>query len=73
MYDRYESPLITRYASVSMQQLFSAQRCAETWRRLWLALAKAEHELGLPITEEQIGCHIRYVSVGAERDAYLVR
>ena len=54
MYDRYESPLITRYASVSMQQLFSAQRRAETWRRLWLALAKAEHELGLPITEEQI-------------------
>ena len=54
MYDRYESPLITRYASVSMQQLFSAQRRAETWRRLWLALAKTEHELGLPITEEQI-------------------
>ena len=54
MYDRYESPLITRYASASMQQLFSAQRRAETWRRLWLALAKAEHELGLPITEEQI-------------------
>ena len=54
MYDRYESPLITRYTSVSMQQLFSAQRRAETWRRLWLALAKTEHELGLPITEEQI-------------------
>ena len=54
MHDRYESPLITRYASVSMQQLFSAQRRAETWRRLWLALAKTEHELGLPITEEQI-------------------
>ena len=54
MHDRYESPLITRYASVSMQQLFSAQRRAETWRWLWLALAKAEHELGLPITEEQI-------------------
>ena len=54
MYDRYESPLITRYASVSMQELFSAQRRAETWRRLWLALAKAEHQLGLPITEEQL-------------------
>ena len=54
MYDRYESPLITRYASVSMQELFSAQRRAETWRRLWLALAKTEHELGLPITEEQL-------------------
>ena len=54
MYDRYESPLITRYASVGMQELFSAQRRAETWRRLWLALAKAEHELGLPITEEQL-------------------
>ena len=54
MYDRYESPLITRYASASMQELFSAQRRAETWRRLWLALAKAEHQLGLPITEEQL-------------------
>ena len=54
MYDRYESPLITRYASVGMQELFSAQRRAETWRRLWLALATAEHDLGLPITEEQI-------------------
>ena len=54
MYDRYESPLITRSASVGMQELFSAQRRAETWRRLWLALAKAEHELGLPITEEQL-------------------
>ena len=54
MYDRYESPLITRYASVSMQELFSAQRRAETWRRLWLALAKTEHALGLPITEEQL-------------------
>ena len=40
MYDRYESPLITRYASVSMQQLFSAQRRAATWRRLGLGLGE---------------------------------
>ena len=54
MYDRYESPLISRYASETMQRLFSQQTRIETWRRLWLALARSERELGLPITEEQI-------------------
>ena len=54
MYDRYESPLNSRYASETMQRLFSPRRRIETWRRLWLALARAERELGLPITEEQV-------------------
>ena len=54
MYDRYESPLISRYASSDMLQLFSPQRRVETWRRLWLALARAQRELGLPITQAQL-------------------
>ena len=54
MYDRYETPLASRYASPAMLALFSPQKRIETWRRLWTALARAERELGLPITEEQI-------------------
>ena len=54
MYDRYESPLISRYASREMLELFSQQKRVETWRRLWLELARAERERGLPITEDQI-------------------
>ena len=54
MYDRYESPLISRYSSEEMLRLFSPRRRIETWRRLWLELARAERALGLPITEEQI-------------------
>ena len=54
MYDRYESPLISRYASREMLELFSQQKRVETWRRLWLELARAERDLGLPITEDQI-------------------
>ena len=54
MGDKYESPLSSRYASEYMLGLFSSQKRIETWRRLWVALARAEHELGLPITEEQI-------------------
>lgn len=50
----YESPFGTRYASKEMQYLFSAEFKFKTWRRLWIALAKAEKELGLPITAEQI-------------------
>ena len=54
MLDRYESPLVVRYASSEMAQLFSMRRRIETWRRLWLELARTERELGLPITEQQI-------------------
>ena len=52
--DVYLSPLSTRYASKEMQYLFSDNHKFRTWRRLWIALAKAERQLGLPITEEQI-------------------
>ena len=50
----YENPLISRYSSVEMGQLWSAQRKFSTWRRLWLALAEAEQELGLEIRDEQL-------------------
>lgn len=50
----YESPLSSRYASPYMLQLFSADTRYRTWRRLWVELARAEHDLGLPITEGQI-------------------
>ncbi len=52
--DRYESPLASRYASDYMLRLFSPDTRFQTWRRLWTALARAEHELGLPITQEQV-------------------
>lgn len=54
MYDRYQSPLSERYASREMQYIFSPDKKFKTWRLLWIALAEAERELGLPITEEQI-------------------
>ncbi len=50
----YESPLSSRYASQYMLGLFSMDTRIQTWRRLWVALARAEHRLGLPITEEQV-------------------
>ncbi|MHC4981541.1 MAG: adenylosuccinate lyase [Planctomycetota bacterium] len=50
----YRSPLVTRYAAKEMQELFSRQRKFSTWRRLWLALAEAQQELGLDISDEQI-------------------
>ena len=53
-YDRYENPLISRYASVEMAELFSPQRKFSTWRRIWIALAQAQQELGLGVTTEQI-------------------
>lgn len=53
-HEHYENPLITRYASPEMCRLFSAQHKHSTWRRLWVALAEAEAELGLPISAEQI-------------------
>ena len=50
----YESPLSSRYASDEMLYLFSADKKFSTWRRLWVALARAEMELGLPVTQEQV-------------------
>lgn len=52
--DRYVSPLSERYASREMQYIFSPDMKFKTWRRLWIALAETEKELGLPITQEQI-------------------
>ena len=54
MTDKYESPLSSRYASDYMLHLFSADMRIQTWRKLWVSLAKAEMELGLPITQEQV-------------------
>jgi adenylosuccinate lyase len=54
MSDRYTSPLSERYASCEMQEIYSPDRKFRTWRRLWIALARSEKELGLDITDEQI-------------------
>ena len=51
---KYESPLSSRYASDKMQHIFSPEKKFSTWRRLWIALAREEMELGLPVTQEQI-------------------
>jgi len=51
---KYENPLVERYASEEMLMVFSPQKKFETWRKLWIALAQAERELGLPISQEQI-------------------
>lgn len=52
--ERYVSPFSTRYASKEMQYLFSADKKFKTWRRLWIALAKGEQSLGLPVSDAQI-------------------
>lgn len=52
--DIYQSPLCERYASKEMQSIFSNDRKFSTWRKLWVALAESEQELGLPISDEQI-------------------
>ena len=52
--DRYVSPLSERYASKEMQYIFSPDMKFRTWRKLWIALAESEMELGLNITQEQI-------------------
>ena len=54
MNDRYQSPLSERYASKEMQYIFSPEKKFRTWRKLWIALAETEKELGLNITDEQI-------------------
>lgn len=53
-YDTYTSPLATRNASPAMLRLWSARHKFNTWRRIWLAVAEAQHELGLPVTKEQV-------------------
>lgn len=54
MKDVYESPLSSRYADKQMKYIFSPDKKFRTWRKLWIALAESEMELGLPITQEQI-------------------
>ena len=73
MNDRYQSPLCSRYAGEEMQHLFSNQVKFSTWRSLWLVLAEAEKELGLPITQEQLdemAAHLEDINfdVAAERE-----
>jgi adenylosuccinate lyase len=69
MHDAYENPLITRYASREMATLWGDQRKFSTWRRLWVALAEAEAELGLPVSPEQIASrrHSHQRSINSER------
>lgn len=72
-YNSYESPFCTRYASKEMQYIFSADKKFTTWRKLWVALARAEMKLGLPVTQEQVDeleAHINDVdyAVAAERE-----
>ena len=68
MHERYENPLCRRYAGRQMQEIFSDDRKFSTWRRLWVALAESEQELGLPITDEQIAemrAHIHDIDYAA--------
>ena len=70
MHDSYESPFCTRYASKQMQQLFSADMRYQTWRRLWVELARAQSELGLPVTTDQVAeleAHITDIDYEAEQ------
>ena len=62
MKDTYENPLITRYASREMARVFSDDNRFTTWRKLWIALAEGEKELGLNITDEQIAQMKAHVS-----------
>src|SRR5271166_1636263 len=74
---QYDNPLIARYASPSMSELWSPQRKFSTWRRLWVALAEAEAELGLPVSPEQIAELKQHVDdidfVAAERHERRIR
>ena len=70
MHDRYETPLNSRYASEEMQRIFSPDRKFTTWRRLWVALAESEMEMGLPVTREQVEqlrAHIEDIDYEAAR------
>src|ERR1700682_5357213 len=62
----YDNPLIVRYASKKMAQLWSPQRKHSTWRRLWLALAEAQHELGMT-ADDGVHPRIRPEQLGAMR------
>ncbi len=70
-HNQYQNPLIARYASPEMSETWSPQRKFSTWRRLWVALAEAEMELGLPITPRQIDqlkSHVDDVDFDAARE-----
>ena len=70
-HDRYENPLISRYASPEMARLWGEQRKHSTWRKLWVSLAEAEQELGLAITNKQIAemrAHTEDIDFAAARD-----
>ncbi|MCH2128092.1 MAG: adenylosuccinate lyase [Pirellulaceae bacterium] len=69
-HDTYDNPLITRYASPSMSQLWGDQRKFSTWRKLWIALAESQQELKLPITEvqlEQMRAHVDDIDFDAAK------
>lgn len=53
-HDSFRSPLVDRYASQAMQRIWSARHKFQTWRKIWLAVAEAEHEVGLPVSKEQV-------------------
>lgn len=70
VHDTYDNPLIVRYASRAMAELWSPRRKFSTWRRLWVALAEAEHALGLDIRPEQIDelrAHVEDIDFEAAR------
>ena len=70
--DVYESPLSARYAGREMKYLFSPDMKFRTWRRLWIALAEAEMELGLPVTQEQVDELEALLDSGHARRAFAV-
>ena len=70
MHDQYQNPLITRYASRDMSAVWSAQRKFSTWRKLWVALAESQQELGLEISDEQLAemrAHVDEIDFDAAR------
>ena len=70
MHDTYETPLNSRYASREMQKIFSPDRKFTTWRRLWVALAESEMEMGLPVTQAQVDelkAHVEDIDYEAAR------